>query len=158
MYKMIFLLWFLLLLPLAVGAQPTDSKDSVTTLKLGDSTFAVPFGCQAISPYQIKCADYELVWLYFPHEQVNAVLENTLSGMGKNLPNFTKKKVDAFLFGSKCEGYKIHFTKDTQNIHQLIAYGPLGKYSVVVQVVLYHEINTNADLPEFARRILALTL
>ena len=138
-------------------AQQVTAKDSVTFLKLGDSTYAIPQGCTAKSAYHVVCEDYQMLWIYLSNEEVKPLMESTYDGMKKNLPNFKKEEEELVVLGEACDGSRVSFTKDGDPIYQLIAIKPLGKFSAVIQIITNKEITSNDELPPFARKILKLT-
>jgi hypothetical protein len=140
-----------LLIAASSNAQTPDSGDTISFCFI---KFKIPSGCKAPSEYQLKCADYSMIWTYLTPQTIQTMPGRIINQLATQTKKFKKEPVTCYLLGNQAKGYRISFKTDQGTSHQLMAWGFANEQLVLVQLSLNKEPKTNEDIPTFPGQII----
>jgi hypothetical protein len=149
-----FLFFAFLFTTMGSFGQTSDKRDTISFCFV---KFKIPEGCVAESPFQVKCDDYSMSWIYLTPQALLTTPDQLISQMSGQLKKFKKEAINCYLFDNQVKGYKISFKTDQGTSHQLMAYGYANEQPVLVQLLLNKEPQTNEDIPAFPRQMIRLS-
>lgn len=130
----------------------------VTKLSFCGNTYSIPNGCEAKSKHKVDCGEYKMSWSYVDCKMLNYMAEDAAQELELSSYKSTRENISCFLKDTEVNAFKITtFVNGEIEACQIIAYGIVNEYPVLVQLYVAGEIKTNESIPETMRQIIRLT-